>query len=57
MQEQTTSRPAPQDTRPRDRADTLTLALGAIAAAVVIACADTPAAAAYRATLVNLVGG
>lgn len=56
MQEQTTTQPPPQHTRRADRAETLVLAFGAIAAVLVMAFADTDAAMAYRATFAQLVG-
>lgn len=56
MQEQTTTQPPPQQARRADRAETLVLAFGAIAAVLVMAFADTDAAMAYRATFAQLVG-
>lgn len=57
MNQQTTSRPPPQQAHPAARGETLILAVSALATLVVLACADTVAAQAYRQALVQLFGG
>lgn len=55
MQEQTTSGPPPQQ-RPDTCSENLFIGLAALAAGVVIACADTPAAAEYRSLALAMLG-
>jgi hypothetical protein len=55
VHEQTTSGPSPQQ-GPDTRSENLILGLAAFATAVVLACADTPAAAAYRSLALSMLG-
>lgn len=59
IQEQTTSQRTPQQDRARRDGwvEAVILLLGFLAVGAVVAWADTPVAAAYRATLARLVGG